>query len=130
MSPEPPGCAGARFRVLTAGIRTAGTVSLSEPNIITPVGELDIATVPQFRAALARREEASTERLLVDLSQVSFIDSAGLAAVITAHERARHQRRTLALVVPDGSEVAVALSLAGLRAKLPVFATRHAALNA
>jgi anti-anti-sigma factor len=105
-------------------------MSMPEPTIITPVGELDLATVDEFRAALADGEHASTERLLVDLSQVRFIDSTGLAAVIAAHDRLRRQRRTLALVVPDGSEVAVALLLAGLRDTLPVFKSRHAALHA
>jgi anti-anti-sigma factor len=103
---------------------------MPEPTIIAPVGELDVASVGEFRAALADGDHGSTERLLVDLSQVSFIDSSGLAAVIAAHDSLRRQRRTLALVVPDGSEVAVALLLAGLRDKLPVFKSRDAALHA
>jgi anti-sigma B factor antagonist len=43
-------------------------------------GELDAFTVSQFRQTLG--EMASTSRLLIDLSEVSFVDSAGLGALI------------------------------------------------
>ena len=52
-----------------------------------PVGELDAFTVSQFRQALA--ELASTPRLLIDMSAVPFLDSAGLGALIGGIRRAR-----------------------------------------
>jgi anti-sigma B factor antagonist len=52
-----------------------------------PVGELDAYTVGQFRDALA--ELASTQRLLIDLSSVPFMDSSGLGALIGGIRRAR-----------------------------------------
>ncbi len=52
-----------------------------------PVGELDAFTVSQFRQALA--ELASTPRLLIDMSAVPFLDSAGLGALIGGVRRAR-----------------------------------------
>ena len=55
--------------------------------VCRPVGELDAYTVPQFREALA--ELASTPRLLIDLSEVPFMDSAGLGALIGGIRRAR-----------------------------------------
>jgi anti-anti-sigma factor len=63
-----------------------------------PVGELDAYTVGQFRESLA--ELASVPRLLIDLSEVPFMDSAGLGALIGGIRRAREA---------DG-EVAVACS--------------------
>jgi anti-sigma B factor antagonist len=48
--------------------------------ICRPVGELDAFTVSQFRQALA--EMASSKRVLIDLSGISFIDSAGVGALI------------------------------------------------
>ena len=48
--------------------------------ICRPVGELDAFTVSQFRQALA--EMASSTRLLIDMSGVPFVDSAGLGALI------------------------------------------------
>ena len=55
--------------------------------ICRPVGELDAFTVSQFRQALA--ELASSPRLLIDMSGVPFVDSAGLGALIGGIRRAR-----------------------------------------
>ncbi|MCX7619638.1 MAG: STAS domain-containing protein [Acidimicrobiales bacterium] len=55
--------------------------------VCRPVGELDAYTVAQFREALAT--VASTPRLLIDLSEVPFMDSAGLGALIGGIRRAR-----------------------------------------
>ncbi|HEY6532187.1 MAG TPA: STAS domain-containing protein [Acidimicrobiales bacterium] len=52
-----------------------------------PVGELDAYTVGQFRDALAGL--ASIQRLLIDLSDVPFMDSSGLGALIGGIRRAR-----------------------------------------
>jgi anti-sigma B factor antagonist len=55
--------------------------------ICRPVGELDAFTVGHFREALA--ESASKPRLIIDMSGVSFIDSAGLGALIGGIRRTR-----------------------------------------
>ena len=52
-----------------------------------PIGELDAYTVGQFREALV--ELSSKPRLLIDLSEVPFMDSAGLGALIGGIRRAR-----------------------------------------
>ena len=58
-----------------------------EFTICRPVGELDAFTVSQFRQVLA--DLASTPRLLIDMSAVPFLDSAGLGALIGGIRRAR-----------------------------------------
>ncbi len=63
-----------------------------------PVGELDAHTVPGFREALG--ELATRPRVVIDLSEVPFMDSAGLGALIGGIRRAREH----------GGEVAVACS--------------------
>lgn len=55
--------------------------------ICRPEGELDAFTVSQFRQSLA--ELASSKRLLIDMSGVPFVDSAGLGALIGGIRRAR-----------------------------------------
>ena len=55
--------------------------------ICRPVGELDAFTVSQFRQTLA--ELASSPQLLIDMSGVPFVDSAGLGALIGGIRRAR-----------------------------------------
>jgi anti-sigma B factor antagonist len=55
--------------------------------ICRPVGELDAFTVSQFRQALA--DLVSKKRLVIDMSSVPFVDSAGLGALIGGIRRAR-----------------------------------------
>ena len=55
--------------------------------ICRPSGELDAFTVGQFRDSL--NELGGTGRLLIDLSSVPFLDSAGLGALIGGVRRAR-----------------------------------------
>jgi len=66
--------------------------------VCRPVGELESYTVSQFRQALS--ELASPGFLVIDLSGVAFIDSAGLGALIGG---IRHTREL-------GGQVAVACS--------------------
>jgi anti-sigma B factor antagonist len=66
--------------------------------VCRPVGELESFTVSRFREALS--EVASSGCLLIDLSGVAFIDSAGLGALIGG---IRHTREL-------GGRVAVACS--------------------
>ena len=54
---------------------------------VPPSGELDAYTVGQFREALTALAEEP--RLLIDLSEVPFMDSAGLGALIGGIRRAR-----------------------------------------
>jgi anti-sigma B factor antagonist len=67
-----------------------------------PSGELDAYTVDEFRTALGGVADASS--LLIDLSDVPFMDSAGLGALIGGIRRTRE----------SGGEVAVACSRASL----------------
>ncbi len=70
----------------------------ADHTVCRPVGELDAYTVGQFRESLA--DLASVPRLLIDLSAVPFMDSAGLGALIGGIRRAREA----------GGDVAVACS--------------------
>lgn len=70
----------------------------AEYTVCRPIGELDAYTVGQFREALG--DQASTGRLVIDLSEVPFMDSAGLGALIGGIRRAREA----------GGQVAVACS--------------------
>ena len=70
----------------------------AEYTVCRPVGELDAYTVGQFRESLG--DLASAGRLVIDLSEVPFMDSAGLGALIGGIRRAREA----------GGQVAVACS--------------------
>ena len=48
------------------------------------VGEIDMSTVPTFEKALSSALDAKHERLMIDLSEVNFMDSSGLNALVRA----------------------------------------------
>jgi anti-sigma B factor antagonist len=66
--------------------------------VCRPVGELDAFTVSQFRQSLG--ELASSPRLLIDLSGVPFVDSAGLGALIGGIRRVRELGGEAAVACP------------------------------
>jgi anti-sigma B factor antagonist len=57
--------------------------------IVAPRGDLDMGTVPDVRRALAGLLDRGQSRLLVDLDDVSYIDSSGIGALIGAMKQAR-----------------------------------------
>jgi anti-sigma B factor antagonist len=53
-------------------------------NVLPLAGEIDLHVSPTIRTSLNRMIAKKPKRLVVDLSGVSYIDSAGLGAVIEA----------------------------------------------
>src|ERR1041384_7113011 len=57
----------------------------SSPSIFSPTGAIDLHVSPELRASLrAIIDGAQPKRLIVDLSQVPYIDSSGIAVLIGA----------------------------------------------
>ena len=102
---------------------------MPEPEVVAPTGEIDMLTVPALREAIAAAAARKPEVLVVDLTEVSFIDSTGLGAVVEAHSRAVRNGTRYAVVVPHGSACAVTLGLSGLRGVMPIYDTRDEAVR-
>lgn len=64
-------------------------------------GEIDIATNPTFDAALEAARRADVDLLAMDLSQVTFIGSSGLAALLRAQRLMRECGARLVLLRPS-----------------------------
>lgn len=69
-----------------------------ETFILALYGELDIATARVLERKLQMAEGVQARRLVIDLSALQFLDSAGLHALIRADERVRAQGRELSLL--------------------------------
>jgi anti-sigma B factor antagonist len=77
------------------------------------IGEMDAGTVDVFRNAVAELEAADTERVILDLGELDFIDSTGLGALVAAHKRFRDADGDLVLT-DVRARVAKLLELTGL----------------
>ncbi|MHB8146284.1 MAG: STAS domain-containing protein [Vulcanimicrobiaceae bacterium] len=91
-------------------------------------GSLDLATSPSVRAALTQAAANGKHEIVVDLTQVEFLDSTGLGALIGAHRRAIESGGTLRLVVSEGPILRL-LNITGLIRVLPVYHSRADALG-
>ena len=89
-------------------------------------GSLDLATSPTVRAALTDATEKGKRNFIVDLTQLEFLDSTGLGALIGAHRRASEHGGSLRLIVADGP-IARLLNITGL---IRVFAVYHSVEDA
>lgn len=95
---------------------------------LTVSGELDMATAPELREHLAAALDSGVKRIVVDLRDVTFMDSIGLAAVLHARSRLLAGGR-LALVVAPDSYAQLMLEIAGMPRALAIFAHRDAAVE-
>ncbi len=90
-------------------------------------GEIDHWTAPALSERM--REAAHDEEgpVVVDLCDVTLIDSAGISVLVNASRRLVHQRRRLALVCPPGNLLRL-FELTGLVDALEIHSTRDEAL--
>lgn len=61
--------------------------SKDHPNVLPLEGEIDLHISPSLTAALNKMIDDKPKQLVVDLARVSYIDSAGLAALIEAMQK-------------------------------------------
>jgi anti-sigma B factor antagonist len=96
--------------------------------IVTPAGELDIATAPQLRECLLA-VLPDHPALVIDLDQVSFCDATGLGVLVGAANRADATGASLHLVCsrPDIQRL---FDITGLDRRLPLARTLDEVLAA
>jgi|SRR5436305_1623540 anti-sigma B factor antagonist len=98
-----------------AGIREdpiAGIARSDGATVVSLAGELDLYNAQTVREALLRCCGEAPERLIVDLSEVKFIDSTALGVLIEARSRMAN-RRSFMLAAP-ALETRRALEISGL----------------
>jgi anti-sigma B factor antagonist len=71
---------------------------------VRPIGELDIATVPEVDRHLRGISEAGDDHVVLDLRDVSFMDSSGLRLILAWRERAADHGHDFS-IIPGGDVV-------------------------
>lgn len=73
--------------------------------LVEGVGEVDLTTAPLLREPLMEAvNSAEKSPVIVDLSRVDFIDSAGLALLVEARKRLAPEGRTLHILLTQGRQ--------------------------
>ena len=86
---------------------------------IAPCGELDIATTPELEQALADATADGVEEIVLDLRELTFMDSTGLRALAQANTRADASGVALS-IVRGPRQIERVLEISGLGSLLPL----------
>jgi anti-sigma B factor antagonist len=70
----------------------------NETAVLVFIGVLDLASAPDAEAALSEAADLHPRHLVIDLSEVSFMDSTGLRLIVAADAETRKNGRTLDLI--------------------------------
>jgi anti-sigma B factor antagonist len=65
--------------------------------VVTPYGEIGYAEATQFRAYLKQAQDKKTPRVHVDLSNVGFMSTPGLATLVEALQTSKKTQTVLVL---------------------------------
>ena len=86
-------------------------------------GELDLSVVPQFEALAAQALADDPVLLIIDLSDLTFIDSSGIRSVLAVREQADDARQGFGMIAgPDN--VQKLFEISGISSELPWLSDR------
>jgi anti-sigma B factor antagonist len=97
--------------------------------LLTVHGEADLHVAPEFRDRLTMAIDQGTSFLVLDFSDVTFVDSMTLGVVLGGMKRLRARGGHLRLVVPQG-DMRRMFEITLLDRVLTIDSTREAALEA
>jgi anti-anti-sigma factor len=109
------------FRVETTQDGGAATVSV--------FGAVDMLTAPELAAAVSRAQAGVPRGVVIDLTGVDFLGSAGLSVLVDASRTASENGSGM-VIVADNHPVLHALQVTGLDAVLRVVSDRAQAIEA
>ena len=84
----------------TGSFRTVEESVDEDTQLVQIYGDVDLKTARSFRHALDEAAQDQKPRLIVDMGEVPFMDSSGLAALIGA-QKAFHETTRLIVVCPE-----------------------------
>jgi anti-anti-sigma factor len=99
-----------------------------EARVLALRGELDLDSAPRLESAFAEIATEPPERVLIDLAECEFIDSAGLATLLHG-ARKLMANASVRIACPEGN-LRELLRITAIDQTIPVVATRQEALAA
>jgi len=81
----------------TPPVESTAAISQPQPNVVALEGEIDLHESPGMREALRPLIEQKLPRIFIDMTDVSYIDSSGIAVIIDAMQRVQAYGGKLAL---------------------------------
>lgn len=93
-------------------------------------GELDLASARDVDEALRARFAADATALIVDLTDVGFLDSSAVQMLFALRNDLSGSRRELALVMPADALPRRSIEIYDANGQLPLYPTREEALGA
>ena len=105
--------------------RVAGRYSHDGYTVVWAHGEIDMATAPDLTQELSEAVRAHPCRVIVDLTQVTFMDSTGFSALVRARAEGNGELR----LVGASGMVCEVLRITGLEEVFPVHSTIEEAIG-
>jgi anti-sigma B factor antagonist len=125
------GTAARREARLSPPMRTFSVDSERRPDtfVVTVHGEVDLTVLPRLRPVVNDAVRSGLGRVLIDLCDVSFLDSTGLGLLMNALRRLEYVDRRLLIACPAGP-VRRVFALTRLSEQFEIFDSAGAALAA
>ena len=114
---------------MTAQIHTLDLERIDRVAVAVLSGEVDMSNATPVRQRIAGFVTPDDDALILDLSDLSFIDSAGLHAVFGLSAVLDEKRQRLLLIVPQGSQVARTLQVVGMPGTISMYLDRASAME-
>jgi anti-sigma B factor antagonist len=138
---EPIVDAASENRLMNAFYFIADDALVGDVGVVTIGGELDYAATPELKERIFSQLSAGRRHLLLDLSEVTFIDSTAIGVIFGAMSRLRTRSgASLGVVCPSGGSHAVSqpdgpnnvrqvFHITGLDAEVALYDSREEALS-
>ena len=101
-------------------------VALDGVQVLVPHGEIDALTAPTLGRRMLELIDDGTSRLVVDLSETTFMDSTGLGVLVNGLRQAGRRDGKLVVVCPT-ERIMRPFEITGLHNHLPIVKTRDEA---
>ena len=104
------------------------TMPREDVALVTVKGFLDVDTATELQHHLANQMHHGRQHLLLDLSEVPFMDSSGINIILNAYKETRQVGGSIGLIDPAPAVQRI-LDLTGVSLTVPSFKTADDALD-